>query len=216
MPSGRASLLRASPAGPGPRTAVAGDMRPPRFRTKDVSTCMGSPTARGPSHARRLSHEMMLPSRQAKGIGTSEMPVSQLNTQPMVSPVNASRQTSRSAAHHSGPERLARPYSAVDFHLLSFASLSWRSRLRVKSPRQPGPSPTSGPGGNPEVSRSIPDIRDLMSGIGGKLTVVATWPEQPVFANTGHSELSINGPLRPRHKPPVKNRDVRRQGFRGV
>jgi hypothetical protein len=46
----------------------------------------------------------------------------------------------------------------------------------TKSPRQPGPSPTSGPGGNPEVSRSIPDIRDLMSGIGGKLTVVATWP----------------------------------------
>jgi hypothetical protein len=96
---------------------------------------MGSPTARGPSHARRLSHEMMLPSRQAKGIGTSEMPVSQLNTQPMVSPVNASRQTSRSAAHHSGPERLARPYSAGDFHLLSFASLSWRSRLVAKNPR---------------------------------------------------------------------------------
>ena len=62
-----------------------------------------------------------------KWIGTSERPVSQLNTQPMVSPVNASRQPSRTAAHHSGPERLARPYSAVDFHLLSFASLSWRS-----------------------------------------------------------------------------------------
>ncbi len=27
-------------------------MRSPRFRTKDVSTCMGSPTARGPSQAR--------------------------------------------------------------------------------------------------------------------------------------------------------------------
>ncbi len=51
-----------------------------------------------------------------------------------------------------------------------------------KSPRQPGPSPTSGPGGNPEVSRSIPDIREPMSGIGAKLTVVATWPEQPVLA----------------------------------
>ncbi len=45
----------------------------------------------------------------------------------MVSPVNASRQPSRTAAHHSGPERLARPYCAVDFHLLSFADLSWRS-----------------------------------------------------------------------------------------
>jgi hypothetical protein len=50
----------------------------------------------------------------------------------MVSPVNASRQPSRTAAHHSGPERLARPYSAVDLHLLSFASLSWRSLLLAK------------------------------------------------------------------------------------
>ena len=33
--------------------------------------------------------------------------VSQLNTQRMVSPVNASRQPSRTAAYHSGPERLA-------------------------------------------------------------------------------------------------------------
>ncbi len=44
-------------------------------------------------------------------IGTMEMPVSQLYTQLMVSPVNASRQPSRTAAHHSGPERLARPYT---------------------------------------------------------------------------------------------------------
>ena len=79
------------------------------------------------------SHGMMLPSRQQKGIGTSEMPVSQLNTQPMVSPVNASRQTSRAAAHHSGSGRLARPYPAKDFHLLSFASLSWRSPFVAKN-----------------------------------------------------------------------------------
>jgi hypothetical protein len=37
------------------------------------------------------SHGTMLSSGQQKGIDTSEMPVSQLNTQPMVSPVNASR-----------------------------------------------------------------------------------------------------------------------------
>jgi hypothetical protein len=79
------------------------------------------------------SHGMMLPSRQQKGIGTSEMPVSQLNTQPVISPVNASRQPSRTAAHHSGPERLARPYSAVDLHLLSFASLSWRSLVVART-----------------------------------------------------------------------------------
>src|SRR5215475_4044063 len=41
-------------------------MRSPRFRTKDVSTCMGSPTARGsssPSH----SGGRMLPSRPRTG-----------------------------------------------------------------------------------------------------------------------------------------------------
>ena len=133
MPSRRASLFRASPTGPGPLVAAAGGMRPPRFRTKDVSTRMGSPTAQGPSHTRPSSHEMMLPSPQRKKISTLEMPVSQLNTQLMVSPVNASRQPSRTAAHHSGPERLARPYSAVDFHLLSFASLSWRSPLLARN-----------------------------------------------------------------------------------
>ena len=76
-----------------------------------------------------ISHRMMLPSRQQKEIGTSERPVSQPNTQPMVSPVNASRQPSRTAAHHSGPKRLARPYFVENFHLLSFASLSWRTLL---------------------------------------------------------------------------------------
>ncbi len=48
------------------RVAAAGDMRPPRFRTKDFSTRVGSPTAQGPSHTRHLSHEMMLPSPQRK------------------------------------------------------------------------------------------------------------------------------------------------------
>jgi hypothetical protein len=33
--------------------------------------------------------------------------------------------------HHSGPGRLAKPYPVKDFHLLSFASLSWRTLQRV-------------------------------------------------------------------------------------
>ncbi len=49
------------------RTEVRARVRSPRFRTKDVSTCMGSPTARGPSHIRHPSHGMMLPSRQRNG-----------------------------------------------------------------------------------------------------------------------------------------------------
>jgi hypothetical protein len=54
-------------------------------------------------------------------------PISRLNTQPMVSPVNASRLPSRAAAHHSGSRLLAKLYRIEDFHLLSFASLSWRT-----------------------------------------------------------------------------------------
>src|SRR5262245_51534484 len=49
-------------------------------------------------------------------------PVSQLNTWPVVSPVNASRLSSRIAAHHSGSGWLARPYPVKDSHLLFFAS----------------------------------------------------------------------------------------------
>jgi hypothetical protein len=65
-------------------------------------------------------------------------PVSQLNTQPVVSPVNASRRPSRDAAHHSGPGRLARPYPVKDLHLLSFASFSWRTLRWVKRCRIAG------------------------------------------------------------------------------
>src|SRR5258705_3869323 len=58
-------------------------------------------------------------------------PVSQLNTWPVVSPVNASRRPSRDAAHQSGSGRMASPYPMGDFHLLFFASFSWRTPLRV-------------------------------------------------------------------------------------
>jgi len=56
-------------------------------------------------------------------------PLSPLNTQPMVSPVNASPAPSRVPAHHLGPERMASPYSVEDFNLLSFASFAWRTLL---------------------------------------------------------------------------------------
>ena len=64
-------------------------MRPPRFRAKDVSTCMGSPTGEAP-------HRQAIPARGCcllvfeldRHLGIR--PVSQLDTQPMVSPVNAS------------------------------------------------------------------------------------------------------------------------------
>jgi hypothetical protein len=115
------------------RTGVRARMRSPRFRTKDVSTCMGSPTARGSSSASQLRREDVAFSSAERDRHLGIRPVSQLNTQPVVSPVNASRRPSRDAAHHSGPGRLAKPFPVEDLHLLSFASLSWRTPLRVTS-----------------------------------------------------------------------------------
>lgn len=65
-------------------------MRSPRFRAKDVSTCMGSPTARGSFSQSHLREEDVAfrPTERRQHLGIR--PVSQLNTQPMVSPVNAS------------------------------------------------------------------------------------------------------------------------------
>ena len=108
-------------------------MRPPRFRTKDFLTCMGSTTARGPMWARKYSaHISVAFSSEERNQHPGIKPISQLNTQPMVPPVNASRLSSRITAHHSGPKRLARPYFVEDFHLLSFASLSWRTLIRAR------------------------------------------------------------------------------------
>src|SRR5258708_2643261 len=58
-------------------------------------------------------------------------PGSQLNTWPVVSPVNASRRPSRDAAHHSGSGRLARPSPWGTFTSYSLPA-SWRTPRWVK------------------------------------------------------------------------------------
>src|ERR1700726_4388153 len=86
--------VRLLPSRAGP-AQVRARVRPPRFRAKNFSTCTRSPTARGSSHA---SHYVMgrcclLVSELDRHLGMR--PVSQLNTWPVVSPVNASRLPSR-------------------------------------------------------------------------------------------------------------------------
>jgi len=66
-------------------------VRSPRFRTKDFSTCMGSSTARGSSSASHLRGEDVAFSSTVRDRHLGIRPVSLLNTQPVVSPVNASR-----------------------------------------------------------------------------------------------------------------------------
>ena len=65
-------------------------MRPPRFRTKDVTTCMGSTTAQGPPLQAIYARSDIALSSAERDRRPGISPVSQLNTQPVVSPVNAS------------------------------------------------------------------------------------------------------------------------------
>ena len=97
-------------------------MRPPRLRTKDVSTPWGSDREAPPSGSHLRGEDVAFSS--ANEIGTWNRPVSELDTQPVVSPVNASRRPSRAETSciTRGPGRLARPYPVEDLHLLSFAS----------------------------------------------------------------------------------------------
>src|ERR1700757_1498357 len=114
-----------------PGLPVRTRMRLPRFRAKNFSTCTRSPTARGSSHASHLPWDDVAFSSTERDRHLGIRPVSQLNTWPVVSPVNASRRPSRDAAHHSGSGRMASPYPMGDSHLLFFASFP--GALRVGS-----------------------------------------------------------------------------------
>src|SRR6267378_1540698 len=122
--------LRLLPSRAGP-AQVRARVRPPRFRAKNFSTCARSTTARGSSHASHSPWDDVAFSSSERDRHLGIRPVSQLNTWPVVSPVNASRRPSRDAAHHSGSGRMASPYPMGDFHLLFFASFP--GALRVGS-----------------------------------------------------------------------------------
>jgi hypothetical protein len=112
-------------------------MRLPRFRAKNFSTCARSPTARGSSHASHSPWDDVAFSSSERDRHLRIGPVSQLDTWPVVSPVNASRRPSQDAAHHSGSGRLAKPSPWGTFTSYSLPA-SWRTRLWVKS-RPDGP-----------------------------------------------------------------------------
>ena len=122
--------LLAFPSRPG--TRVRAWMRPPRFRAKNFSTCTRSPTARGSSHASHSPWDDVAFSSTERDRHLGIRPVSQLNTWPVVSPVNASRRPSRDAAHHSGSGRLARPSPWGTFTSYSLPA-SWRTPFRSQN-----------------------------------------------------------------------------------
>jgi hypothetical protein len=112
-------------------------MRPPRFRAKNVSTCTRSPTARGSAHASHFVMGDVAFSSAERDRHLGSRPVSQLNTRPVVSPVNASRRPSRDAAHHSGSGWLARPSprgTCTSYSLPAcLAHSAWRSQAVVEA-----------------------------------------------------------------------------------
>ena len=83
-----------------------------------------------------ITHPPMLPSVMLNDIGTPIAIISQLNTLPAFSPVNASMAASRLATHDSGPGWLATPFLYDSFIHNSTPVLSRRT-----------PQPARGKGG---------------------------------------------------------------------
>src|SRR3979409_2615938 len=112
-----------------PGLAVRTRMRLPRFRAKNFSTCTRPPTGRASSHARHSPWDDVASSSTEGDRHLGIRPVSQLNTWPVVSPVNASRRPSRDAAHHSGSGRMAKPFPWGAFTSSSFTAFLPLSEL---------------------------------------------------------------------------------------
>jgi hypothetical protein len=127
--------VRHLPSRAGP-ALVRARMRPPRFRAKNFPTCTRSPTARGSSHASQYAMGDVAFSSSERDRHLGIGPVSQLNTWPVFSPVNASRRPSRDAAHHSGSGWLARPSPWGTFTSYSLPA-SWRTPSWVKNSPPP-------------------------------------------------------------------------------
>src|SRR5271163_3911290 len=83
---------------------------------------------RGVQRMLAITHPPVLPSAMLNGIGTPVAIISQLNTLPALSPVNASMATLRLATHDSGPGRLATPFLYDSFIHNSTPVLSRRTQ----------------------------------------------------------------------------------------
>src|SRR5262249_5731120 len=105
-------------------------MRSPSFRAKNFSTCTRSPTARGSAHASHYAMGDVAFSSAERDRHLGSRPVSQLDTWPVVAPVNASRRPSRDPAHHSGSGWLARPSPWGTCTSYSLPA-NWRTLLEV-------------------------------------------------------------------------------------
>jgi len=107
-------------------------VRSPRFRAKDVFHVHGVYDSARLLVRKPLRGEDVAFSSTERDRHLGIRPVSQLNNPAHSDPCETLRAEPRGyPSHHSGPGRLARPYPVKDLHLLSFASLSWRTLFRV-------------------------------------------------------------------------------------
>src|SRR5260370_8246104 len=117
-------------------------MRPPRFRAKNFTTCTRSPTARGSSHASHSPWDDVAFSSTEGDRHLGIRPVSQLNTWPVVSPVNASRLPSRAEPRASlGVGAVGWTFPLGAFHLPFVDKVLYPSLERPLHPSYPSTSP---------------------------------------------------------------------------
>jgi hypothetical protein len=97
----------------------------PGFRTWSVCPCSRSLTPGSWTGTRTIApaHVAFPSARRGRH---SQTVISELYTAPVHSPANASPRHHWSSTHSSGPERIATPYSVVDFHQLLHAGFCRR------------------------------------------------------------------------------------------
>lgn len=81
-----------------------------------------------------ITHPPVLPSAMLNDVGTPVAIISQLNTLPALSPVNASMATLRLTTHDSGPGWLAMPFLHDSFIHNSTPVLSRRTQQPARRP----------------------------------------------------------------------------------
>ena len=117
--------LRPSPAGLTAKPTASHFPSSPGFRTWSVCTCSRSLTPGSWTGTRPIApaHVAFPSARRGRH---SQTVISELYTAPVHSPANASPRHHWSSTHSSGPERIATPYSVVDFHHLLHAGFCRR------------------------------------------------------------------------------------------
>ena len=139
----------------------------------------------------------MLPSPCQDKVGHHTEVISELNTQPGLSPVNASPCQLPVTTHHSGPRRLAKSYLVRNFHSLQSSGFCWRTL-----------TPLFGPAGWKHSKTPKLDVVSLRPQLTGRVSNKAPAYLQAAIENVGKSESSFGCSLNGRHKTGLYIKDM--------